>query len=128
MAKLVCGSRELALTKSAARGGALPKRGSGKVELVVNGNPAVGIVTSNAAWCGDPNLTLEYIWIEVEPGKALYATLDYAERASDWNGAEVTIAEGAGPKPKPRVTGTAERGLVEFGRETKFRETWAKRA
>jgi hypothetical protein len=129
--KLVTAEKvEYALTKSAARGGAMPKRGT-PMELVVNGNPEKAIVTTNAAWCGDPALTIEYIWIEVG-NRALYVTLGYGEKASAWNGAEVSVVDGTGPKPVPRlvageyktVTDPLER---EAGRINAFRDTWAKK-
>ena len=119
--------RVLALTRTSARGSNLPKRSSGTVEVVVNGNPETLLVTSNAAWCGAPDLTLEYVWVYVEGSGAYYATLDYAEKASDLAGGIFDVSEGTGPKPVPRRTGTVERGLTEFGRETKFRD-WAKSA
>jgi hypothetical protein len=131
MAKLLnAAGTPFALTKSSARGGAMPKRGT-PLELVVNGNPVKAVVTSNAAWCGDASLALEYIWIEWE-GRAVYVTLGYGELASTWAGEEVSVVDGTGPKPEARlvsgkyesVTGDLER---EAGRINKFRDTWAKR-
>jgi len=119
--------RVLALTRTSARGSNLPKRAPSAVEVIVNGNPEILLVTTNAAWCGTPALTLEYVWVYVEGSGAYYATLGYGEKASDLAGGIFDVSEGTGPKPVARVTGTAERGLTEFGRETKFR-TWAKSA
>ena len=101
----------------------MPKRYVGEVEVLVNGNPEKLRVTTNAAWCGSPDLTLEYVWVQLESG-AYYATLEYGERAADLNGETFDVSEGAGPKPVVRLTGTVERGLTEFGRESKFR-AWA---
>jgi len=124
--------REFALTKCSDRKGALPKRGVGSVPLIVNGTVVKTIVTSNLAWCGDPSLALEYLWFSVE-GRAYFVTLGYGEKAAEWEGTEVSVEVGTGPKvPKRLVDGkfetVTERLETEAGRINKFRDTWAKRA
>jgi hypothetical protein len=130
--KLVNVEREFALTRSSARKGALPKRGTGTVELIVNGTPVTAIVTSNAAWCGSPELTIEYVWIPDGDGKCYYVTLPYGELAASWAGAEVSVIEGTGPKVPPRLVAGEYKSVTEelereAGRINKFRDTWAKR-
>ena len=89
------------------------------------------VVTSNAAWCGDPSLTIEYIWIEWE-GRAVYVTLAYGEKAASWAGEEVSVEVGTGPKPNPRLVDGSYKSVTESlareaGRIDAFKNTWAKR-
>jgi hypothetical protein len=118
--KLVNGTREFKLVKSTCPGNRLPKRVSSSVALIVNGVPFSAPVTSNAAWSAFPEKTLEYVWVE-RAGVAYYATLDYAEKAADWVGAEVTIADGVATREDPiRETAAKTR---EAERVAKFK-TW----
>jgi len=135
MTKLVRDEVDYRLTKSSARGGRMPKRGS-PLELIVNGSPVTAKVTSNAGWCVDPALVIEYIWIELEDGSARYVTLGYGEKAESWKGAEVAVVDGAGPKPVDRLADKVDSdGRVvnleawerEAGRIAKFKMTFAAR-
>lgn len=129
--KLVYGTREFFLTRSSARAGAMPKRGVA-IELVINGEPEKGIVTTNIAWCGDPSLALEYIWIPMADGKASYVTLGYGERAASWTAAEVSVVEGTGPKPVPRLVSGEYKSVTgecvrEATRIDRFKDTILKK-
>jgi hypothetical protein len=134
--KLVKAGVDFALVKSVARKGAMPKRGA-PLELVVNGNPVEAMVTSNAAWCGSPDLTLEYIWVPCSDGFARYVTLGYGERAAEWKDEEVEIVDGTGPKPVARLVaesdvatgwyGNSLEGQREAERVLKFKEWASKR-
>jgi hypothetical protein len=126
--KLVNGDRELALVKSTCPGNRLPKRFAYAVAIVVDGTPMSAPVTSNAAWSAMPEKTLEYVWVE-RAGVAYYATLDYAEKASDWAGAEVKIADGVAARKDPvRVTAAGNATLREAERVAKFKAWAAARA
>lgn len=122
--KLVNGERQFRMVKSPMKANRLPKRGSGSVNLIVNGSPTECPVTTNRAWSAEPSKILDYIWIPVTD-VAYYVTLDYAESAADWNGAEVQIQDGVASRVDPvRVTAKIE---VETTRIVKFKATWEAR-
>ena len=120
--KATIGDRVFALVKSPMKGNRMPKRAM-SLAVIVNGAPFVAAVTSNRAWSGSPEKCLEYIWIVAADGLAYYLTLDYAEAASGFAGAEISVTEGVGPKPAPRVA-VGDRAKVEAARVEKFR-AWA---
>ena len=122
--RLLNGNREFALVKSPMSGNRLPKRSNGTVALIVDGTPFVAPVTNNRAWSKTPDTWLDYVWIELD-GIAYYATLDYAEKAIDWNGAEISTDAGTSSRKDPvRVT---SRVGVEAARVAAFKTTWAAR-
>jgi len=103
----------------------LPKRGSGKISVQINGNPEVAVITSNKGWNTDPDYILEYIWLPFD-GVAYFLTLDYAVAATTLAGEEIEIVEGKAARPDPkRVTNKTE---TEAGRIAKFKVTFAARA
>jgi hypothetical protein len=103
---------------------ALPKKGNGSVDIVLNGTPFTAKVTSNKGWNADPATVLEYIWLDVA-GTAYYLTLDYAVPASSMKGVEFVTAEGLAKRADPkRVTNKVD---VEAARIAKFKVTYAAR-
>jgi hypothetical protein len=126
--KLIYGERELALVKSTCPGNRLPKRFAYVTNVVVDGEPVAARVTTNAAWSADAEKTLEYIWVE-RAGVGYYATLDYAEKVSEWTGAELKIADGVAARKDPvRVTAAGNATLREAERVAKFKAWAAARA
>lgn len=122
--KLKIGERELNLVKSPMAGNRLPKRSNGTVAVVVDGAPFVAPVTNNRAWSKTSDTWLDYVWVQRD-GVAYYATLDYAERASELAGAELQILDGTAERKDPaRVTSRTE---VEANRIAQFKTTWAAR-
>ena len=121
--KAIIGDRTFALVKSPMKGNRMPKRSNGVLPVIINGTPSIASVTTNRAWSGSPEKTLEYIWIFYNDGLAYYLTLDYAEKASGFAGAEITVTDGVGPKPAARVA-VGDRAKVEAARVEKFR-AWA---
>lgn len=119
--KAIVGKREYALVRRPLN---KVKKGKGSIDLVVNGNPAKALWTSNAGWNSDPATVLEYIWIEVD-GFQWFLTLGYGEKASAWAGKKIVTADGEGPKPDPRVTPLEKDAKREADRKAAFVKAYA---
>jgi hypothetical protein len=95
------------------------------LQITLNGQPYTAKVTGNRGWSGSGDQWLEYIWFVAPDGKAYYITLDYAEAASTWAGAEFTTADGIAERVDPKRVTAGEATKREAERVTKFKTTFA---
>lgn len=118
------GTRKLSLKKSEVK--RLPKRSYVTLAIKLDGVDYTARVTSNVAWCGKSEKALEYIWVEVN-GVAMYATLNYGEKAASLAGENFVPKDGVGDRIEKRVTATKAAAKREADRVEKFRVSFAAR-
>jgi hypothetical protein len=123
--QVIIGTQDYVATLSPLDKGTRGPKRSATLEVIVNGAPAQAKVTSNRAWSGSDGKFLEYIWIQ-DPasGKFYYITLDYAQLATTFKGAELTIKEGTAKRPNPERIAVGAAKKREQERVKKFKE-WA---
>ena len=115
-------ARKLTLKKYSSK--CLPKLRYRALPISVDGASVVGRVTGNATWAGGTSKAIEYIGVDVA-GDAVYVTLNWDEKASDFEGLNFVVKEGEGDKVPERVTITKAAREREAGRVSEFRKTWA---
>src|SRR6185369_16570928 len=94
-------ARKLTLKKYSSK--CLPKLRYRALPISVDGASVVGRVTGNATWAGGTSKAIEYIGVDVA-GDAVYVTLNWGEKASDFEGLNFVVKEGEGDKVPERVT------------------------